>query len=1531
MLQMGSRTIAPARPWLGHRHFMSLVAAALVASGVVSCGGSAPATGIALTIVSGSALASGTAIDAFHLRIRIGDAAPMDADVSPASGAAAGSESVNLLVDPGLAGQTAMVLVDALYQGASMGGGRGEVTLVRHDLVALEVLVRVCLAADGAFCDGDVLVYCVGDRTQRDPCPRGCDPDALRCRACSADDKLCDGDDLLTCDTISGEMSRTSCPRGCSPLSLACNDCTPSTTACDGLRYVVCYADGTVAFEQDCSALPGSNCGTPQCTAIGCAIDPIADGSDCDDGLYCTTGTTCASGACGGGLPLDCDDDDTCTFDTCDELADTCDHNKAAMDGTPCDDGAFCAVGETCDAGLCTGGVMRDCDDQNGCTTDSCNEVGDACVNTYRGDGAPCEDGQFCTSGDTCQGNACAAGSADPCADGNICTTEACDESADACTYSCLAAGSLCLDADNVATCAGDCSPPDVRSCAFGCNSARTPIGCNDCAPSTTACQGDLTLLCNAQITCDATGQIADRRCCSSNRCSCDGQRCLEDVCATAPSLKVGVPLIGDTRSSTDNMPGDCYPGGTACQSILDGGAPDEFFTFTLDDATSLSRFYNVTLDSSLSGYDTQLRVSTVCGSESLQIPNAEVCASPAGTTPQLACGTDVGPEVMVLCGVPEGNYFGTLDSLARTSGDYRLDYTVVQATLDTGAQAGNISNGGVFTGTTCGLVDNYTYPGTREVTGCPASGNNCVGTSCPACDASAATDCRVTGSDSLCASNGAGSSDAVFYLALPVDSGVDISTAGSAFDTVLYLMQSGTSGVLPAGPVRLCNDDCWTVGGASHIQTSLAAGLYYVFLDGAGGVCGDYTLRVTVSPSATCPNLQCEPPFETCVTCPADCPCASCGDGTWRLDQGEQCDDGNPVANDGCSPRCVVEAGYKCQGSPSQCRLRCGDGVIDAGEECDDGNVVGADGCSAQCKIEANFICLGAPSSCLPGYRYVHCPHLAVPDGAVAGISDTITVAGGVTIGDVTVDVDIRHTYVGDLTVSLAAPGGTTVTLHNRSGSSTDNIVGNYDQNLPVDGPGSMNSFNGLSSTGIWTMQVTDLVTTDSGTLECWALNITKAAVCGNTFCEPTESCVTCASDCPCTHCGDGVTQTNEGETCDDGGTTSGDGCSNKCAIESNFVCTGQPSQCLPGVSIKRCPALSIPDNNPTGITDTINVVSAFVVGDVTADVGITHAYPVDLAVSLRSPANTPVTLHNGSAGTIYGNYDLQLPVDGPGRLDDFNGQAANGAWRLTAIDSIALGTGTIDCWTLNLRSAPLCGDGKCSSAWGETCGSCPGDCTCPRCPNGVVNPGDGEVCDDNNATAADGCGVRCDVEPGWICSGQPSSCIHLCGNGSIDSGETCDDSNFVSGDGCSNACRQETGFVCRGVPSVCRPVQTISNCPNRNIANNSTFTVNQTFPTACSIFDVTVDVDVLHTYIGDLILTLKSPSNVTRLLHNGEGGSADNIIGNYDITLTPSGGSMDIFDGTAAQGAWSLTVQDTAPPDTGTLRCWSVRIACQ
>ena len=43
---------------------------------------------------------------------------------------------------------------------------------------------------------------------------------------------------------------------------------------------------------------------------------------------------------------------------------------------------------------------------------------------------------------------------------------------------------------------------------------------------------------------------------------------------------------------------------------------------------------------------------------------------------------------------------------------------------------------------------------------------------------------------------------------------------------------------------------------------------------------------------------------------------------------------------------------------------------------------------------------------------------------------------------------------------------------------------------------------------------------------------------------------------------CGDG--RVDDGEACDDANTLYGDGCDGLCAVETNYICTGTPSECI-------------------------------------------------------------------------------------------------------------------------------------------------------------------------------------------------------------------------------------------------------------------------------------------------------------------------------------------------------------------------------
>jgi len=128
--------------------------------------------------------------------------------------------------------------------------------------------------------------------------------------------------------------------------------------------------------------------------------------ADCDDGLYCNGVETCVAGVCQAGALVDCSGlNDQCNNGVCDETLKQCVTQPKPND-TPCDDGSYCNVGETCQAGICTGGTARNCNDGVLCTADSCNEVLDKCENNW----------PACSLSDSCCGPTCNSGNDPDCA-----------------------------------------------------------------------------------------------------------------------------------------------------------------------------------------------------------------------------------------------------------------------------------------------------------------------------------------------------------------------------------------------------------------------------------------------------------------------------------------------------------------------------------------------------------------------------------------------------------------------------------------------------------------------------------------------------------------------------------------------------------------------------------------------------------------------------------------------------------------------------------------------------------------------------------------------------------------------------------------------------------------------------------------------------------------------------------------------------------------------------------------------------------
>ncbi|MBK6898846.1 MAG: carboxypeptidase regulatory-like domain-containing protein [bacterium] len=115
--------------------------------------------------------------------------------------------------------------------------------------------------------------------------------------------------------------------------------------------------------------------------------------------------------------------------------------------------------------------------------------------------------------------------------------------------------------------------------------------------------------------------------------------------------------------------------------------------------------------------------------------------------------------------------------------------------------------------------------------------------------------------------------------------------------------------------------------------------------------------------------------------------------------------------------------------------------------------------------------------------------PGLPIADYATVTSPMALAMGAGATVTSVEVFVDITHTYQGDLAVDLSSPAGTTVRLHNRTGSGTDNIYGWYPDALTP--AGDLGLFAGQVLDGNWTLTVADQAGGDTGTLNEWCLKI--------------------------------------------------------------------------------------------------------------------------------------------------------------------------------------------------------------------------------------------------------------------------------------------------------------------------------------------------------------------------------------------------------------------------------------------------------
>jgi subtilisin-like proprotein convertase family protein len=114
--------------------------------------------------------------------------------------------------------------------------------------------------------------------------------------------------------------------------------------------------------------------------------------------------------------------------------------------------------------------------------------------------------------------------------------------------------------------------------------------------------------------------------------------------------------------------------------------------------------------------------------------------------------------------------------------------------------------------------------------------------------------------------------------------------------------------------------------------------------------------------------------------------------------------------------------------------------------------------------------------------------PDRSIPDNNPRGIKDKILCAREFSLASIKINVDISHTYIGDLRASLISPSGTIVPLHDRTGGSAHDLHAEFESTSV---PGLL-ALIGESVKGEWALQVQDLAPVDRGRLKAWSLEIT-------------------------------------------------------------------------------------------------------------------------------------------------------------------------------------------------------------------------------------------------------------------------------------------------------------------------------------------------------------------------------------------------------------------------------------------------------
>ena len=137
----------------------------------------------------------------------------------------------------------------------------------------------------------------------------------------------------------------------------------------------------------------------------------------------------------------------------------------------------------------------------------------------------------------------------------------------------------------------------------------------------------------------------------------------------------------------------------------------------------------------------------------------------------------------------------------------------------------------------------------------------------------------------------------------------------------------------------------------------------------------------------------------------------------------------------------------------------------------------------------------------------YSDSPNMTITDDWGGFDETTITIPGNFDLSDINITVDVSHTYLGDLLISLLSPDGTEINLIERACSDFVNLNVVFDDsgsvlecNSPVSGTFKPSEplvdLINESGNGVWTLRINDNGFEDTGTLNSWSIEICSKEV---------------------------------------------------------------------------------------------------------------------------------------------------------------------------------------------------------------------------------------------------------------------------------------------------------------------------------------------------------------------------------------------------------------------------------------------------